>query len=281
MAHHEQDEQDERAGGPEARGRTQGPATVRVRTLALGAAAVLALGTAYALGAAGGPAGASTVATSTVSTKDVPTLTMTGTGTATVVPDQLRYTVTVTKRATTLDEALSDASAATRKVLAALERFEVGEDDVRTTGLTMAPRFGRIDGERRLTGYTVSQRVAVEVDRLGVGGRTIDAVVDAGGYGVDVQGISLGVADPEAQVVAARREAIDDARAKARAYADATGQELTRVVSLREGSDDGGSTAKAWAGPVDTDARLDRAAVPIRAGEQELDVDVTVVWQLG
>ena len=66
------------------------------------------------------------------------------------------------------------------------------------------------------------------------GGTAVAAAVEAGGNGVRVRDIRLEIGDPDAVLEQARDAAVEEATAKAEQYAEATGQALGDVVSIRE-----------------------------------------------
>ena len=84
--------------------------TVSVKGLLVTAVVLLALLAAYLLGGAGGaapsPAQAAPAAAERPAREDARTLRMVGTGEATVVPDQLGFTLSVTAKQPALDDAL-------------------------------------------------------------------------------------------------------------------------------------------------------------------------------
>lgn len=254
--------------------------TVSVRGLLVAAVALLALLAAYLLGGAGGappaPAQASPAVAEPSTTEDARTLRMVGTGEATVVPDMLGFTLSVTAKQPDLDDALGQASGTMRRVLAALRDQGVREADVQTTGLQMYPEYDYpAYGPAVLTGYRVTQRARVVVRELADGGEAVSTAVETGGNGVRVTDIRLGVSDPDAALAKARDAAVEAATAKAEQYADATGQTLGAVLGLREL----GGTRKPRPQPVlSYRAAADLAAMPVRAGRDDLDVRVEVVW---
>ncbi len=260
-----------------------GSVTVKVRSVLLAAVAAVAVLAAYVLGgAAQGTASpaASNGPTTAASAEKPRTIQVLGKGTATVVPDQLAFTVTVTAKRTTLDEALAAANATTRRALAALADHGVTRGDTQTTGLSMNPEYYYpSSGPPVLTGYRVSQRVRVQVQELADGGGAISAAVGAGD-GVRVGSVQLVVGDPEAAIAEARDAAIEEAKAKAQQYADASGATLGEVASVREVS--APAARRDWAVKQLSAYRAsaDAASVPIRAGESDLTVRVQVVWSL-
>jgi uncharacterized protein YggE len=203
---------------------------------------------------------------------------MTGVGKATVVPDQLTFSLSVTDKQSDLDTALSRSSTTMKRVIAVLGQHGVKSTDVQTTGLQMYPTYDYHSyGPPTLTGYRVTQRASVVVHDLAEGGKAISAAIGAGGNDVRATNIRLGVSDPEAAMAKARKAAVAEATAKAQEYANATGQRLGQVVSIREGR----SQRPVHAPLAFRHAAYDLAdttALPIKAGKDDLSVKVSVVW---
>lgn len=258
--------------------------TVSVKGLLVAALVLLALVVAYLLGNAGGTAEAAPAeeeAPAAAPAVAPGRLTMGGTGEAVAVPDQLGFSLEVHLTRPVLATALDDTGATLQKVLDQLEKLGVAKGDVQTTGLSMNPVYDYHQyGPPTLRGYRVSQRAQVLVTDLRKGGAAITAAVETGGNAVRVADIALSIADPDAALAKAREKAVADATAKAQEYADATGQDLGDVLTLREVTNTGGrdeslelSYARA--------AQLDSAtSVPIRSGKEDLSVRVEVVWEL-
>lgn len=257
--------------------------TIGPWSLLLSGGVVLALLTAYLLGERGttvvAPAAAAQESPRSAAAGSPEVVRMTGTGEATAVPDQMRFTLTVTSKRPDLDEALDASSGTMRRVLAALEPHGVEPRDVQTTGLQMHPEYDYHDyGPPTLTGYRVTQRASVQVDELRDGGAAITAAVGTGRNEVRVSDIRLQVGDPGAVLAEAREAAVADARAKAEQYAAASGATLGEVVGIREVRADGGrdragvelSSYRMAAGSLDS--------LPVRAGRDDLVVRVEVVW---
>ena len=257
--------------------------TVSIRGVLVAAVVLLALLAAYLLGGAGGvaapPAGATPAPAAETAAADARRLRMVGNGEATVVPDQLGFTLSVTAKRPTLDDALGRASGTMRRVLGALSDQGVRAADVQTTGLQMYPEYDYpAYGPAVLTGYRVTQRARVTVRELARGGEAVSAAVGTGGDGVRVTDIRLGVSDVEAALGKARDAAVAAATTKAEQYAAATGQQLGEVLGLREVRSDTPRRAS-----VDLQYAADEvagtlAALPVRAGREDLDVRVEVVW---
>lgn len=262
-----------------------GQVTISVKGVLVTAVVLLGLACAFLLGRGGTtPAEAAPApapAAADPSSADEPrTLTMRGVGEAGVVPDQASFDVSVRVTRPDLETALDESGATLRRVLDRLAELGIAREDTETTGLDMSPVYRYPDNEAPvLTGYRVSQSVAVLVKELKTAGRAITAAVDAGGNAVRVGSIQLRVGDPEAGLAEARQDAVEAATAKAQEYADATGQSLGEVMTLVEVEPEGYQSVvqSASRAVFDTAAYAD---APIRAGRSELSVTVQVVWEL-
>ena len=210
--------------------------TVSVRSILVTALVVLALLVAYLLGSTGGggtPAQA--VDEQQPEAEQLRQLTMTGTGDATAVPDQLSFDLGVTVVRPDLETALDAASASMERVLAALADHGVAKSDVQTTGLSMSAVYEYHQySPPTITGYRVNQRATALVRELKQGGAAVAAAVEAGGNDVRVGDIRLLVGDSDKVMEEARDAAVAEATAKATQYAEASGQELGDVLTLRE-----------------------------------------------
>ena len=262
-------------------------ATVSVRTLVLAVAAAAALLLAYLLGGGGGAQAAPVVNVAAPGNDGVPvgvpgTVTMTGTGEVTGVPDQMSFHLAVTRTAPDVSTAMDETSRVQGRVLRALEKAGVQRRDLQTTGLSIDPVYHYSSyAPPVITGYRVRQAASVLVRDLRKGGAAVNAAVKAGGNALRVSGIGLSIGDRDALLERARTAAVKEATAKAKQYAEAGGQSLGRVLTMKEGH----HAAKPKVtyemqrnATMDTVAGL--AALPVRAGQEDVKVSVSVVWAL-
>jgi uncharacterized protein len=259
----------------------RGNVTVSVRSILLAGLVGLALVTAYLMGGRGdvvtAPASAAPEEQS-----GQRLMRMEGAGEASAVPDQITFSLSASAQRLDLDDAMAASSSTMARVLAELGKHGVEKSDVQTTGLSMHPEYEyHAYDPPTLVGYRVTQRASVQVDELAQGGPAISAAVDVGGNGVRVSGIRLGLADPDAVMKRARDAAVESATAKAEQYAAATGQSLGDLVSIREV---GRPAQRYQPQSALRDFAYDRVALtkalPIRAGKDDLEVRIQVVWAL-
>ena len=210
------------------------------------------------------------------------TLTLSSFGEARTAPDQAVINMGVTITAPTAADALAQNRTRMTAVIAAIRAQGVAERDIQTSGLDVSPQYtypGREGGERgppRVTGYQVTNQVTVLVRDLNRLGQAVDAVVRSGAN--QINGISFGLQNVDARSDEARRQAVHNVQRKAELYAQATGLRLVRLVNLTES---GGYTPPRPMVEFARTASMDSAAsTPVQAGEVQVRVDVTAVYEL-
>lgn len=212
-------------------------------------------------------AGGANAATSTTTSSD--TVTVDGTGTVTAVPDQASFSFTVQTKATTATAALAKNGDDTKAVIAALQSAGVPAANIQTEQVSLDPVMSS-DGTR-VVGYGASDTITVVKLAIGKAGAIVDAAVGAGA--TDVSGPSLALSSQDDLYAQALEAAVEQAKTKAQALADAAGRNLGGVVSIVEG---GGAQPPV---PFAMGAAKD-ASTPIEAGTENVQATVTVTYAL-
>ncbi|MBA5777872.1 SIMPL domain-containing protein [Stappia sp. F7233] len=208
------------------------------------------------------------------------TIDLVGRGTVTAAPDMAFVTSGVVSDADTAAEAMKANSAAMTQVVDAIKGAGIEARDIQTSGFSVSPRYAQVkrtNGEEHLkiVGYRVSNGVTVRVRDLSKLGSLLDTMVADGAN--EISGISFQVSDADKRRDEARKEAMADAIRKAKLYAEAAGVELGRILSINE------QWANVRPQPYFTaraEKALSDAAPPVEAGEETLDVQVNVSWEL-
>ena len=203
-------------------------------------------------------------------------ITVSATGTATVVPDAVRINATVSVLGTTSKGALSSAGATSTAVRSALTASKVATKDVATQSITVYPEYSYpASGTPTLSGYRATQSFDITIRNATTAGAVVDAIVEAGGDNLQVNGVSPFVLDSDKATETARTAAVKKAKSKAATYAKLLGVKLGRVIYLDESS-----TPTAY--PIYTaTAKADSAATVVDLGEQKVSVSVVVRWAIG
>jgi hypothetical protein len=201
------------------------------------------------------------------------TISVSGTGKILLAPDVADVTLGVTVQRNTVGAARDDAAQIMQAVIAALHALGIADADIKTTTLYVSPVYD-YSGQQRITGYQVSNIIAVHVRDLADLAGVIDDSVSAGV--TDVQGVTFDVADRAAAERSAREAAVRDARARADTLAATAGVTITGVASIAE------TTSAPWPWPMAGFARDEAAAsTPVQPGTAELTITVAVVYLIG
>jgi uncharacterized protein len=194
-------------------------------------------------------------------------ITVNGTGTVRAVPDQAQFSLGLETKGQTAREALAANSERMRRVLAALDAAGIAKGDVQTQDVSVSRSYPD-------DGYSADNSVSVTIRDLARAGSILDAASNAGAN--NVYGPTLSRSNQDELQAKALREAVDNARAKARALAEAAGVHLGSVTAITESS----------AEPmpyydVALAKRTPTPEAPIEPGEQEIQVTVRVTFTIG
>lgn len=203
------------------------------------------------------------------------TITVSATGTATAVPDSARIQTGVVSEAATAREALSANNAAMAKLIDGLKETGIEPKDIQTANFNLNPRYTNpADGQPPvIDGYQASNQVEVHVRNLDKIGDVLDKLVTLGAN--QMNGIVFDVSNAETLRDAARKDAIANARRRAKLYADAAGAKVGKVMAINEG---GSVEPRPYFKAGRVAAAMD--SVPVERGTQSLEANVTVTWEL-
>jgi uncharacterized protein len=204
------------------------------------------------------------------------TMSIEGVGEVRARPDMATVMVGVVQQGGTAGEALNASSQAMNQILATLRSMKIAETDIQTSNFQIAPRYDygpNNQGPPKITGYEVSNQLAVVVRDLPKLGGLLDDIVRVGSN--QISSITFSFANPQQFEDEARVRAVADARHKAGVYAAASGVQLGPVQTISE------SGAVGPPIPLPRQMRAEAAApVPIAAGESVIQSRVTIVWEI-
>jgi len=176
----------------------------------------------------------------------VNTISVSGEGEVAAVPDVAIFTITVREEAPEAKFAQTAATDSMNEIISYLEDEGIEEKDVKTQSYDIHPKYewikdcalfdaiGECDRKRTLTAYEVSQSLRVKVRDTDNAGEVLAGI---GARGVDnVSGLSFEIDDDDALRAKARREAIADAKRKAKVLAKDLGVQIVRVANFSEGA---------------------------------------------
>jgi uncharacterized protein len=201
------------------------------------------------------------------------TIITSGTGRISVEPDTAELRLGVATSQSTVGAARAAAADAMTAILGAVTGAGVDRRDVRTSTLSVQPRYEYADGKPpKLAGYDLANLVLVTVRDLAVLGAVIDGALTAGATSLD--GLAFRFDDPRAAEREARTAAVAEARARADVLAEAAGVAIAGVHDIVEGG-----APPTWPQPKAARAMLAaEASTPVEAGTTEIAVTVTVTF---
>ncbi len=206
------------------------------------------------------------------------TLALTGTGEVRAKPDMAMVRIGVMRRAATAREALTAGNAAMTEVIDYLKQSGIEPKDIQTVNFSVNPVYvydSKNQEPPKITGYDVSNELHVTIRKLEELGRVLDEAVSKGSN--QIHGVEFTIAEPRSLEDEARRRAVADAAAKAKLYSKAAGVTLGRILSIAE---------SVVMPPVPVFRKAERMAaqadamVPVAEGEQVVEMQVNISWEI-
>ncbi len=211
--------------------------------------------------------------------KEIPTLTVSGTGTVHVAPDEASVRLGITRQEPTAQAAQQEANLVANQILTAITELGIEPDQIQTSELRLtpvyAPRQPASREEPRIVAYRASNVVSVRLDELSRVGPVIDAGLKSGAN--QLQGVSFGLRDDTEAREQALKEAVNEARRKANAIAEALDVRLLGVLQVNEA----GISIRPV---VVSEARLMSAAdtaTPVSPGQVTVNGSVSIRYRIG
>jgi uncharacterized protein len=203
------------------------------------------------------------------------TIVVSGIGRVAVEPDVADLRLGVSVGRPSVEAARTEAGRTMDAILAAVDATGVARRDVRTSMLSVQPRYDYRDGRApALTGYEVANVVEVTVRDLGQLGAVVDGTLAAGATSMD--GLTFRLADPAPAEREARIRAMAEARARADVLAEAAGLAILGVSDVVEADPARPPMPYPKARGMVMAAEV---ATPVEAGSLEVAVSVTVTYR--
>jgi len=162
-----------------------------------------------------------------------------------------------------------------------LKDFDIEEKDIKTSSYNIYPSYDWTQDEgRKLKGYIVNQNVEVKIRDL----KNISNVLNlASKYNLNqVGGLSFTIDEIESVRQEARLKALEQAKEKAEALADAAGVKLGKIVSFSESTNDYAYPMRDMMVKAEAYGLggAEEAMPDIEAGSQEVIIYVTVEYEI-
>lgn len=201
-------------------------------------------------------------------------ITVAATGRVSIEPDRADLRLGIAVARPTVAAARLEAAAVMDRIRAALDSVGIEARDIRTSQLTVQPRYDYVDGRSAaLSGYELSNLVEVTIRDLARLAEVVDGSLQAGATSMD--SLSFHREDPSGAERQARILAMASARARADVLAEAGDLIIVGVADIVEGATlpEQGSQAR-------TERTLSAdAATSLSGGSLEIAVSVTVRYR--
>ena len=206
-----------------------------------------------------------------------PSLNVSATGYADAASDRATVSAGVVQQGKTARQAMQGNATLMTAVFDELEAAGIKKSNITTSQLSLRPQYDRRDRNKpTIKGYEARNTVTVKSDDIEQVGPMLDALVRAGVNNINQ--VQFTVKDPKNALDKARKDAIREAKEKAKGMAEAAGVKLGPLLSINE-SNRGGVSPQ----PMMMRARLESAdaVTPISAGDQTLSVSVNLSYGIG
>lgn len=200
-----------------------------------------------------------------------------GTGKVSAPPDKADLTLAVEVNAKTAEAARNEAAHAMEALINAVKNAGVADKDIQTSSVSLYPTYSG-DVPSKITGYHLANQITLCIRDIVKASDIIDAAVQAGGNAARVQGIAFGIDNSEPLLSQAREKAYANAKMKALEYARLAGVNLASPLHISEGAAMLPSPMPYGEIRTMKAAMADGASTPVQAGEQEVTVNVDVIF---
>ena len=215
------------------------------------------------------------------------TIDVSGEGEAFAIPDVATLGFSVEEKAKTIKEAQDIVTKKIDTVLTFLKESGVAEKDIKTANYNVYPEYVYqqpcytspcpVAKEPQLVGYHVGQTITVKVRDTAKIGTVIEGISTRGI--TNLTGPDFTVDDPDGVKAEARKEAIDDAQAKAKILAKDLHVRLVRIARFTESN--GGYYPQAYMAK-DSGYGMGGGApeVQVPVGENKFTSNVTITYEI-
>lgn len=208
---------------------------------------------------------------------DARQVTVVGSGEVQGAPDTLTASVAMEAIAPDVTGAMNQSGQRQQAVIDALVDAGIAREDINTTQVSLQPQFGTdgntVNNGNTIVGYRASNAIDVKIRDLSAASQALALIVSTGGDATRINSVNYSIEDDSQLIRDARARAFADAKNRAEQYAQLSGLDLGKVISISESP--GGSPP-----PTPMPRGEAAMAVPLEPGTQTVGFSVTVVWEL-
>lgn len=197
--------------------------------------------------------------------------------------DSVRLWMTVLTEHTSLDQAGSENTTKTKRVISALKAMRIKEMKLKTASFRVMPQREREGQFRKIIGYEVRNTVQVTMEEVSVkimAARVSKMIASGLENGVNsIANLSFYIKNIDELEKRALARAVQQAMAKAKVLAQSAGVKLTRIAKIST-QPDGHSRARAAFRGAEMAVQAAALAPPVEVGESKVTVNVNVAYEI-
>lgn len=161
------------------------------------------------------------------------TFDVTGESKITTIPDKAVVSLGITVNESTVKQAQDKANTIINNINTELGKLNIDKKDIKTDNYSLYPNYDYQQGQR-ITGYSVNANLSVNLTDFSKLNQAIDAATGVGAN--QVGGIMFTLSDEKKKDVEndARKQAIENAKEKARSLSSLAGMRLGKIVNVSE-----------------------------------------------
>jgi uncharacterized protein YggE len=201
-----------------------------------------------------------------------------GTGKVNVAPNIAEINLGIEANKKTVVEAQKEANEKINRIIDAVKKLGVEEKYIKTVNYSVYPQYDFKEGQN-VTGYNVNVSMQIRVKNF----EKINAVIDtAASLGANqVGGLNFTIDDKKLEELKmqARKQAIDEAKRKAKEIAAMAGIRLGRIVNISENPTSPYLPQLLKQMQVGAVARDQEVQTQIQPGESEIVISVTLSYE--
>ncbi|MBI4837302.1 MAG: SIMPL domain-containing protein [Candidatus Portnoybacteria bacterium] len=205
------------------------------------------------------------------------TITVSGQGKILAKPDIGRVDLSALTESKTVADAVSENNQNMNKVVRAMKKAGISENDLKTAVYNINPKYQYTSGKSSIIGYEVVQTLAVKIRELDKSSEILDAAATAGAN--QIGSLSFTIDDPEKIKEEATQKAIANAKEKAGTMAQSLGIKLGRIIGFDENSEP--TLSSLYYGLGGRGSAAESALAPeVQVGQNEITVSVNLTYEV-
>ena len=221
--------------------------------------------------------------------QDPPTLTVSEHGAIQLTPDKAVVSLSVETAGESLENVQADNRERMERVMARMHKLGIKKERIQTSSLSVTPQYPPrprrqstqpiIPQIPKIIGYKASNALTIEVLKLEIVGRVVDAALQAGAN--RFSHITWALRDDRPARIKALKAAAQGAQVKAETLAHALNVKLIKLLAVNEGGPAPIPQRSTRGQAMMSMAMEDGGAVPVSPGELTIRASVTLVYEIG